>query len=587
MKSSSASAGRPGMAAAGSVVESAIVRAGLWAGSRLTVGEEASATSASLRATSAGPMGLMGWWRDGRVLAGVDGAPRVSLTVGLPVGRVLSRLTATSLGDRWRRQRPGWTEAGWWDAELRDEVRGLLWLPKGPLLAAELQRVGGVDGRRCVHPHPGRAVDLDGAGGPEYGTPGCPCACQVVLVAAWACAAAWFADKADAAVVAAARPLPQRQLMCVDFPDLGHVTDAGIDVLAPGLRRSGSSLRTYVARLRARAAASEVLSGVVAEGFLPAWQADLLLADLADLEPADRDRIVTAVVNRLRRRHDQQRVGWTFTMIRRYARLQRVALPEDPAAREAHEGRAVTFDDLGDGRARITADLPTATAARVFANLTAWAAGLGHDGDGASVGDRQEKRTLAQKRADVFADLLLMTPNSVTDPAAGTTARPAGSEVALVISAAALLRLADDPAFLPGVGPLDAETARQLAADSRWRAWLTDASGTVVATSPTTYTPTAAVARVVRAREPHCRFPGCRRTRGLDLDHVIPFPRGSTVPENLSGLCRRHHNHKTHGGWRLVDNDPDPDHPDRPPTWTWTDPTGITHTDGHEPTTGA
>ncbi len=116
--------------------------------------------------------------------------------------------------------------------------------------------------------------------------------------------------------------------------------------------------------------------------------------------------------------------------------------------------------------------------------------------------------------------------------------------------------------------------ARELAADRKWRAWITNTAGIVIATSPTTYTPTTAVARLVRAREPYCRMPGCRHTR-TDLDHVTPYPTGPTTPENLARACRRHHNLKTHGGWHLTNN------PDT--TYTWTDPHGITHTDHHDP----
>jgi hypothetical protein len=69
-----------------------------------------------------------------------------------------------------------------------------------------------------------------------------------------------------------------------------------------------------------------------------------------------------------------------------------------------------------------------------------------------------------------------------------------------------------------------------------------------------------------------------------DLDHTVPWPRGRTTPDNLGPLCRRHHNLKTHHGWRLVN---DPQHPDTPiaePTgWTWTTPAGTTIHDTTDP----
>jgi hypothetical protein len=151
----------------------------------------------------------------------------------------------------------------------------------------------------------------------------------------------------------------------------------------------------------------------------------------------------------------------------------------------------------------------------------------------------------------------------------------------VIITVDTLLGLTQDPAEIPGLGPIPADVARTLAADGRWTAWITNATGVVTATGTTSYTPTAAVARLVRAREPHCRFPGCRQpaTR-CDLDHAIPWPRGSTAPENLGPLCRRHHQLKTHGGWSLdPQSGPDPG----TVTWRWRTPAGLTVRDGPEP----
>lgn len=79
----------------------------------------------------------------------------------------------------------------------------------------------------------------------------------------------------------------------------------------------------------------------------------------------------------------------------------------------------------------------------------------------------------------------------------------------------------------------------------------------MTATSPTTYRPTAAVDRTVRARDLTCRFPCCsarahRVHRRPDLDHVVPWPRGRTEVENLAVVCRGHHNAKTRGDWNAV-----------------------------------
>jgi hypothetical protein len=60
---------------------------------------------------------------------------------------------------------------------------------------------------------------------------------------------------------------------------------------------------------------------------------------------------------------------------------------------------------------------------------------------------------------------------------------------------------------------------------------------------------------LVVLRDETCVFPGCRiDVRRCDLDHLVPYddtgPPGQTSPGNLAALCRRHHNAKTHRGWR-------------------------------------
>ncbi|MBM6401006.1 HNH endonuclease signature motif containing protein [Phycicoccus sonneratiae] len=91
--------------------------------------------------------------------------------------------------------------------------------------------------------------------------------------------------------------------------------------------------------------------------------------------------------------------------------------------------------------------------------------------------------------------------------------------------------------------------------------------------STTAYRPSARLVAFVRARDQHCRFPGCSvAARFCDLDHVRPSPAGPTSVANLACLCRRHHRVKQRPAWRATL------HPDA--TMTWTDPTGrtrITH----------
>ena len=59
------------------------------------------------------------------------------------------------------------------------------------------------------------------------------------------------------------------------------------------------------------------------------------------------------------------------------------------------------------------------------------------------------------------------------------------------------------------------------------------------------YRPGTRLSRFVQARDRTCVFPGCQRpARRSDLDHRVPWPRGSTSADNLQCLCRHHHRAK-------------------------------------------
>ncbi|WP_249933290.1 HNH endonuclease signature motif containing protein [Blastococcus sp. CCUG 61487] len=86
------------------------------------------------------------------------------------------------------------------------------------------------------------------------------------------------------------------------------------------------------------------------------------------------------------------------------------------------------------------------------------------------------------------------------------------------------------------------------------------------------YRPATALDRYLRARDSHCRFPGCRRpvARG-ELDHHTPWPHGPTSAANLTGYCTGDHRGKHQApGWAydLTDDG----------TLTVTTPSGLTAT---------
>ena len=176
-------------------------------------------------------------------------------------------------------------------------------------------------------------------------------------------------------------------------------------------------------------------------------------------------------------------------------------------------------------------------------------------------------------RVDVTVDLLLgrdpRRSNSTTS-AITTGARSSdggaslprcscgGKQVAaVVVDAATLVGLVDNPGRVPGYGLVPADLARAMAADRDFVRWLVHpATGELLDVGAETYRPSERMRRFIIARDQRCGFPGCQRTaQQCDLDHVHTFSfitrGGKTIRVNLGPLCRQHHNAKTHGGWAL------------------------------------
>lgn len=248
----------------------------------------------------------------------------------------------------------------------------------------------------------------------------------------------------------------------------------------------------------------------------------------------------------------------TPTQLRAIARA--VAAQLDPgsvaeAQRRAQSDRCVRVIDLGDAMARLSADLPATLAYAAHDRLTALARevkGMPLPETAAeAASDDVEPRTIDQLRADVLADLLLAgSPSGHGD---GDALASITAHVQVTVPVLTLAGLSEEPALLAGCGPIDAATARALAADAPgWDRVLTHPhTGAVLAVDR--YRPSNDLRRFLRARDERCRFPGCQRTPvHCDIDHTIDAARGgSTAHENLAHFCRRHHTLKHATAWRV------------------------------------
>ncbi|MEO5535111.1 MAG: DUF222 domain-containing protein [Pseudolysinimonas sp.] len=225
----------------------------------------------------------------------------------------------------------------------------------------------------------------------------------------------------------------------------------------------------------------------------------------------------------------------------------------DERHREASEGRSVVLDAEPDGMAWLGIRLAAPDAQTAWERIDQAARHLADCVD--------ESRTLAQLRADVAADILTGRIDAGTEPHV---------TVGVLIPMLTLLGRSDEPATLDGYGPIDADTARRLAAHapSFHRILTHPVSGTVMDVDRTTYRPPADLKRWLALRDGTCRFPGCGRSaKHCDLDHTLAWSDGGTTSaRNLAHLSRRHHTLKHRSRWS-VEHSTDG-------TITWTSPTG-------------
>ncbi|WP_405374870.1 MULTISPECIES: DUF222 domain-containing protein [unclassified Microbacterium] len=220
-------------------------------------------------------------------------------------------------------------------------------------------------------------------------------------------------------------------------------------------------------------------------------------------------------------------------------REREASLAEQHTAATQH--RHVRVDQGVDGMAWLTAHLPAVEAQAILGRLTAIAKTLPDD-DG---------RTLDQKRADVFGDLLIDgETTSLPDAARGI--RPT---VAITVPVLTLLT-GDGPApQVDGVGPIPIDRARELySSASGWMRVLTHPeTGVVLSVGREHYRPPADLRRLVTWRAARCMAPGCGiPAERCDIDHTVAWDHGgATDASNLAPLCRGHHTLKHHTDWRV------------------------------------
>jgi hypothetical protein len=264
--------------------------------------------------------------------------------------------------------------------------------------------------------------------------------------------------------------------------------------------------------------------------------------------------------------------------------LERLAPDNAPQRHIAEvEKREVSVTPARDGMAWLTAYLPAADALGIFNRITDVARSWKHTG-----ADAPGERTLTQRRADAFRDLLLDGEVPAGTSADGSARLPIGfgirPKVFVTVPVLGLLGrhlpgIADEPAMLDGYGPIDMDTARELAAHapSFIRLLTSPETGAVLSVGRDSYRVPADLKNWLAIRDGTCRFPGCSRPAAhCDVDHTDDWAFGNTTcHDNLAHLCPSHHTVKHQSAWTVEQAAAESE--SAPGTLVWTSPLGSTY----------
>ncbi len=388
------------------------------------------------------------------------------------------------------------------------------------------------------------------------------------------------------------------------------------DELAPALRiapRAASALVALVRRTENLPAAMDAL----ADGRMDLTQLRILDGTVRGL-PGGATRAVEDAAVRWAPRH-------TASQLRVYLVGEAMRVDPEHALRAVARGtdeREVQLQPSPlPGCRRLVADVSLVHATACWLALNGTARAPRRAGDA---------RSLPQLRADHL--IVTLTGQSTAADRSVPTAMELARhvEVQVVVAADTLSGRGQLPASVPGIGPLDPGTTRELARRSPWRRLVADsqtgsllhadasvmpcvapaASSDVAGCDPpgirtaeqqqddqdsrlrrlradavevarldhgtSRYSAPPALRLHVLTRDAGCIGPVCHHPAGApQLDHTTNFTSpgedgtvAGTSHHNLGSVCDRIHDAKTHGGWSLAQPTPG--------TFTWTSPTGRT-----------
>jgi hypothetical protein len=398
---------------------------------------------------------------------------------------------------------------------------------------------------------------------------------------------------------------------------LGHVGEFAADCFGPALAMGPVAASRKVQTAAALAAKLPVTLAAMSTGDLDLWRATIIATELTEAGPQSRAAVEALIHPAVL----SEAAGAVTKRVRRVlARIDADAL-RVKAAKERLDRFVHAYPSNVPGLTTWVASLPAADSAACWAAIDDLAHQMRGD---------DPTRTLEQARADALVDLMLTNVDVTTTVTLMIPVQTATVDEPVdalerdlltrtVGNAVAKNAAADNPADhgvrganhgagaapgylnplsntddfgqptrepnpmmepswaqicamgyqIPGIGVIGGDIVAAILDrfdTSITRVLLNEHTGVVIETATTAYLPNPAMRRFIRARDGHCRFPGCARNANrCEADHITPHSRGGpTTIWNLVSLCKHHHRVKHQAGWTLTMT--------RDGTCTWTDP---------------
>jgi hypothetical protein len=198
----------------------------------------------------------------------------------------------------------------------------------------------------------------------------------------------------------------------------------------------------------------------------------------------------------------------------------------------------------GGTRFGLMADLPAAEGALVVAAIDQVAAkvpSLPSDLESGLFGDVDPSETVGARRADAFLKLCAGWR--------GTT----GDKMATIHLNVDLQRVLDRDgnSRIDGGGVVHPDVLDMLLCDSNIQTVLQEGPE-IIGIGNTQHDPSDRVRRQVIRRDVCCTFPGCGQRMFTQVHHIIPWPLGPSILDNLTLVCFFHHRLIHVQGWRVA-----------------------------------